>query len=521
MKHNKCGNEYLVRPDHFISNGRRCPYCSKRTKKSTEEFKEEIYNLTNGEYELISEYINRETKVKIRHIKCGNEFEIKPLQFLKGGRCPKCNNHMRTTEQFKKEICDLVGDEYELLGDYKGYLENINIKHNKCGHEYITNPYRFLSRGQRCPYCSNKKEDINSFKEKVFNLVGDEYEVLGNYIDSKTPIKIRHNKCGYIFYKKPVNFLMEQGCLKCSGLLKKDTEQFKKEVKELVGDEYSVLGEYINNKTKILIRHNTCGNEYYVKPNNFLNNNNRCKKCCNNVSNSENELKEFIKEIYNGKIIFNNKSIIKPLELDIYLPDIKLAIEFDGLYWHSNKFLDKNYHYEKYKRCLDLDIKLIHIFEDNWNNHKERIKNYLDRIINSKDNMVYSLDNYNIKKNTKKYSLYVNDNLVFYIKIKDNHIIKYYNSINSCLPFELLLKEYIKDTNYNEYYFRMDLRYVYNLNDDILNNLGFEYYKYIKPKYSYIKNDSKQNKIRTKEVTSLKIYNCGYKLYKLDRKEGN
>jgi hypothetical protein len=58
---------------------------------------------------------------------------------------------------------------------------------------------------------------------------------------------------------------------------------------------------------------------------------------------------DFIKSIYNGKIITNNRKILKGKELDIYLPDEKLAIEFDGIYWHSLK--DENYHLNKTKLC--------------------------------------------------------------------------------------------------------------------------------------------------------------------------
>ena len=60
---------------------------------------------------------------------------------------------------------------------------------------------------------------------------------------------------------------------------RKTTEEFKQEVYNLVGNEYSVLGEYITNKTKIKMRHNKCGYEYEVTPNSFLSNGNRCREC--------------------------------------------------------------------------------------------------------------------------------------------------------------------------------------------------------------------------------------------------
>lgn len=85
------------------------------------------------------------------------------------------------------------------------------------------------------------------------------------------------------------------------------------------------------------------------------------------VSNKELDILNFIKENYSGKIITNDKEILNGLELDIYLPQEKLAIEFNGLYWHNNiNKPDRNYHLNKTKICEEKDIDLIHIFEDEY-----------------------------------------------------------------------------------------------------------------------------------------------------------
>ena len=86
----------------------------------------------------------------------------------------------------------------------------------------------------------------------------------------------------------------------------------------------------------------------------------------NCISSYEKEIREFIK-IKN--IIFNDRKIIYPNELDIYLPDYKLAIEFNGLYWHSsnNVYSDsnlKNKHAIKTDMCNLKAIQLFHIFEN-------------------------------------------------------------------------------------------------------------------------------------------------------------
>ena len=81
-------------------------------------------------------------------------------------------------------------------------------------------------------------------------------------------------------------------------------------------------------------------------------------------SNCETDILQTVKSVYNKKIIENSRSIIKPLELDIYLPDLKLAIEFNGTFWHSQEAnKPKDYHLTKSLLCREQGIRLIHIYE--------------------------------------------------------------------------------------------------------------------------------------------------------------
>lgn len=67
--------------------------------------------------------------------------------------------------------------------------------------------------------------------------------------------------------------------------------------------------------------------------------------------------------------ITNNRSIIPPYELDIYIPSHNMAIEYCGLYWHSEaNGKDKNYHITKHQLCEKHNIRLFTIFEDEWLN---------------------------------------------------------------------------------------------------------------------------------------------------------
>jgi hypothetical protein len=90
----------------------------------------------------------------------------------------------------------------------------------------------------------------------------------------------------------------------------------------------------------------------------------------------ENELYNFIRENYNGKVIKNYRNLISK-ELDIYLPDLNLAFEFNGLYWHSELYKSRNYHIDKTKECNDNGVQLIHIWEDDWILRKDIVKSII------------------------------------------------------------------------------------------------------------------------------------------------
>jgi hypothetical protein len=105
-------------------------------------------------------------------------------------------------------------------------------------------------------------------------------------------------------------------------------------------------------------------------------------------SGQEIQLQEFIKKYYN--FIQNSKKIISPYELDIYLPDIKIAFEFNGLYWHNELNKNKNYHLNKTELCEEKGIQLIHIYEDDWLYKQDIIKSIILNKLNKTENKIYA-----------------------------------------------------------------------------------------------------------------------------------
>ncbi|MFW6281265.1 MAG: hypothetical protein ACOC1O_00510 [bacterium] len=141
------------------------------------------------------------------------------------------------------------------------------------------------------------------------------------------------------------------------------------------------IGQRVNNKNiKYKFIHKDCGTEFEGTLNGHIP---KCPVCFPKSSSvAEKEIKDFILSL-NIKVIENDRAILNGKEIDIYLPDYKLAIEYDGLYWHSEKRgKDKYYHLEKTKEAKEKGIDLIHIFEDEWRDKKEIVKSIIKNKLN-------------------------------------------------------------------------------------------------------------------------------------------
>lgn len=104
----------------------------------------------------------------------------------------------------------------------------------------------------------------------------------------------------------------------------------------------------------------------------------------------ENDVINFVKSIYDEEVLNNVRDIISPKELDIYIPNKNVAIECDGLYWHSNEIKPNDYHFNKTLACEEKGIRLLHIFEDEWNFKKDICKSIIAESLSIYQNIVDS-----------------------------------------------------------------------------------------------------------------------------------
>lgn len=225
----------------------------------------------------------------------------------------------KTHEEFVDEVYSLVGNEYDVIGTYDGALKKIEMFHMECGSSYHVLPANFLF-GQRCPLCQRYRgrKSHEEFIKEVEYKFGNEYEILGTYQKYEVPLLVKHNKCGYEWEVSPNNFLQGQSkCPKCSRRIKYDTESFRSIVNEITKGEYELIGEYINNYTKTLFKHLNCGYTWNICPSEFYNNNTRCPRCQGKERYTTEYFGKLVRELTNNEYCLKSNYVNNRTEVEI------------------------------------------------------------------------------------------------------------------------------------------------------------------------------------------------------------
>ncbi len=227
------------------------------------------------------------------------------------------------------------------------------------------------------------------------------------------------------------------------------------------------------------------------------------------TSTGQKEISQFLKNLIGETNIKENvRDLISPYELDIYIPEYKLAIEYCGLYWHSiGRLKNKNYHKNKLDLCNKQNIRLITIFEDEWIHNSEKVKNTLTYILNVNSNIPYYARKCNIisltpnqKKNffnkthiqgngkgSISYGLLFKGTLVAAItfeKINSNtYVLNRFSTINRVIGgFSKLLKWFMTHNQWDKIITFADLRWS---TGNLYKKNGFTVDKLLKPDYAY------------------------------------
>lgn len=334
--------------------------------KEIEIFSKEIKIDERSFAEKLYHYINKEEHGKL----CKN-CKTKKTKFfgIKRGYADfcssKCSNGSTIVQNKKKEVY-LEKYGVDNPSKNKQVIERIQDKFTK---KYGANPFSL----------QNVKDQI---KKTCMEKYGTEYSLSG-----KSPVreKINRNK----------------------------EKEFREKYKDLNITYYNPKkwGE-----CRILC--NDCNQEYEISKWNLHQRNEantiKCTHCNPIGSDTETSIESFIKSILkNLKINYIEKSrkiLDDGREIDIYIPDQKIAIEINGIFWHSDSFKEKNYHKSKTDACLDKGIRLIHIMEDEIFNSPEITKSRISSILSKSDKKIWARK-CSIKEVDKRESInFLNDN---------------------------------------------------------------------------------------------------------------
>ena len=341
-------------------------------------------------------YIINECKLSLQDYYSDEEFEIiKNCQFERIQRFEERKNKPKViklkTKYTKKQLIEMSGVSENTFNRIVKYL-NIDIKNNDTIDDDIIRIKDFIN-----------SVDIKTFFFKKTNLekLGVEYPFQSSLIQEKGKESCLE-KYGVEYYNQTEESQIrrKETSLKKYGVenpsqnisikIKKEKLEAKKlnyaKSQNLVTvndlsktfnrDESTIIDDIRLLNLKIIKFNNDA--RFYIEESNlpilsdFFSKTDECGK-----SYSEKELVDFVKSIYSDEIMENTKRIIPPKELDIYIPKMKLAIEYNGLYWHDENHVDRNYHLTKTNMCNKKGMDLIHVFEDDWLYKKEIVKSMI------------------------------------------------------------------------------------------------------------------------------------------------
>ncbi len=427
----KTCNQVFNQAIYAHARGQGCPNCFGTKKKTTEEFiklsKEKFGNKFDYSKTI---YVNKRTKVTLI-CPIHGEFLQTPIIHLKSPLgCPKCYKDILKKPKVLSNKITRFTRELFIQESKKLYPNNFNydkLIFNKMSDKilltcnYHTDFYVYATEHlnpnilRGCPYCQKRtiirtKDMFIWEAEQKFNNKYNYKDI--NYIDFETPIEIKCDIHGIVLMTPKSHLKSPTGCSKCSGTVKLTTKEFIEKSIEIHGNEFDYSKvDYINNKTKVII---ICPkkHKFLIKPNNHMLGQG-CSICAkeSQISKAEINLNLWFQKEFNIDTIQSYRpDWMSGKELDIFIPELNLAIEYNGYAFHKSeyigikdnfldeKLISKNYHEIKYNLCKENGIDLIHIFEfENLEKWKRKLKLYFENpnkfeisFKNEKRSLIYS-----------------------------------------------------------------------------------------------------------------------------------
>jgi hypothetical protein len=479
---------------------------------------------------LNKKYCNKECYNKSKNTEiickgCNNKFVV-PLNKSDRKFCSiKCSNSTIDRKETRIKAINTLKQKYNVENPFeiKGY-DNLNIKRNG---DKISESFNKKS--------PEEKKEIKDKRIESFNKKSPEEKKEIRDKIKQTNLELYNTPCPL---SKDSPFRKKADLNNSNSYINKLNEWLKKHNLELLDPYVGVKNKngdiiYYNFRhiptNSIFKDHVACGRlPKYKDPNVTI-----------GTSDQEKEIQNFIQDLLpTAEIFFNTRHLVKGFEIDIYLPEYNIAIEYNGLYWHSEKNGKlSEYHISKTKKCEEKNIQLIHIFEDEWVYKKDIVKSRLKSLLNKNDIKIYArkcilkeisnkeknnfLNQYHIQGEDKskiKLGLFYKDELVSVMtfgrlrKITGNNhqegvyeLIRFSSKSNTTVigGFSKLLKNFVKIYKPKNIISYADRRWsmgkIYENNNFVFIHDTLPNYWYMK----YYKNREHRYKYRKSELPSL------------------
>lgn len=490
----------------------------------TVEYVSKVASIHNHKYDYGNvEYVNSSTKICIICPDHG-EFWQRASAHMSGQGCPKCsllspNRYKKSKDHFIKRSREVHGDKYDYnKSEYIGANKYISIICPNHG-EFRQRASAHMS-GQGCPKCASTVNllSLDEFIKRSRSKHGDKYNYSKSiYVNAFTKVCIICPDHGE-FWQRPSIHVHGNGCPECGMMRSRNSllltnSEFVNRAVSVHGSKYNYCDvNYAHSKSSVDIICHKHG-RFTQKPNYHLLGNG-CPKCAG--TKLQGDVYDYVRSICDGIVINNDRHAIDPLELDIYVPELKVGVEVNGLYWHSydhcETYEEKYYHSIKCDVCSRSGILLIQVFENEWNQKQDIVKSMICSKLGLIDRKIYARCCDVVELKNDVYRLFVEQNHIQGFKsasVKfglecDGEVVAVMSfNINKKYSWEInrfcnklgvsvvggagkLLSRFIDRYSPNRLVTYADRRYS---DGNLYRRLGFVHDGITKPNYFYVKRD--------------------------------
>jgi phage FluMu protein Com len=439
--------------------------------------------------------------------------------------CPKCkknqiNIRVTNTESFIKKASLIHNNQYIYDNTiYNGNDKILNITCKEHGNfNLIADDH--LS-GRKCPKCKKShaltKEEVLTKFHKIHNNKYEYPEFIYNTVYDYINITcLTHGD----FKQKIMTHLRGHGCKECAkDSLRKDTYDFIKRSQIIHNNKYDYSQtHYKHSQQKLNIICPKHGEFSQIARDHLLGMG--CWKCGiegrEKTSSYEVDIINYIKSQIPNINIIQSYSLHRK-EIDIYLPEYKLGIEFNGNYWHSHLFKDKKYHKEKSDFFKNHNINIFHIWEYDWINKNNIIKSMINNKLKINSNKIYARKCIIKNIQSKEFKIFCeNNHIQGYCASKIKLGLYYNDKLVACMGIGKLRRN-LGNKNSPEHSYEL-LRYCTLLNVNIVGGAS-KLINYFKQNYnpktliSYCNNDYSNGLLYEKLNFKLENIKISYSYY--------